>query len=185
MLQRRKLHVIYGISNADYAFCAVVGLKAKLHRSGICKQNVSDSFSVPRCGVFILKIEPRHLLFASVKRNVKACTVGDENNIASKKVIVVLFERQNRKPSRCAKQFDGKHLRRCFNIKVTILCLFTSQKPKWMRGVCHEIFSLAHSFNFYRADQPFKKATDVWKQCDNGDNANQNKPKIHHSPLFR
>ena len=185
MLQRRKLHVIYGISNADYAFCAVVGLKAKLHRSGICKQNVSDSFSVPRCGVFILKIEPRHLLFASVKRNVKACTVGDENNIASKKVIVVLFERQNRKPSRCAKQFDGKHLRRCFDIEITVKGFIASQKPKWMRGVCHEIFSLAHPFDFCCTDQSLKKATNKGEENNKSNNPEQNKPKFHYASFFR
>ena len=108
MLQRRKLHVIYGISNADYAFCTVVWLIAKFHRCGICQKDVLCIFFVPHILIFVSKIKPRHFLLSSVKRYVKACAVGDENDVTSKKVIAVLFDCQNWQTSWSAEELDGE-----------------------------------------------------------------------------
>ena len=93
MLQRENFHTSDSISNADYAFRAVAWLIAKLHRGGIYKKNVSYAFLVPRIFILESKIKAWHLSLAAVKWNMKACAVGDENDVTSKKVIAVFFER--------------------------------------------------------------------------------------------
>ena len=92
MLQRENFHTSDSISNADYAFCTVVGLIAKFHRCGICQKDVLCIFFVPRIFILESKIKAWHLSLAAVKRDMKARAVRDENDVASKKVIAVLFE---------------------------------------------------------------------------------------------
>ena len=126
MPQGRKLYTVYTISNANNAFCAVAWLIAKLHRGGTYKKNVSRVFLVPHIFISESKIKAWHLSLAAVKRDVKACAVRDENDVASKKVIAILFECQDGKPPRRTKELDSEHLCGRFDVDVAAFGSFAS-----------------------------------------------------------